>query len=166
MSLDNIQLPPFLIADLYKDSLVQLDVPSEIKPIVAALDDLKFLGTHQQYITILVNEPNAVHINEQDLSFLVAILQACKLTLADVAILNICQQPTSYQELQSKMQSKTLILFGISTDSVKLPINFPNYQIQQFNQQSYLIAPPLRQLAAQKEEKLLLWGSLKKLFNI
>lgn len=166
MSLDNIQLPAFLIADLYKDCLIQLDTVVENKPSAASAGALKFLGANQQNIAILVKDAQALHINEQDLTFLANILQACKLSINEVAIINTQQQSPSYQDLQTQFNSKVLLLFGIKQDDIGLPINFPNYQIQSFNQQSYLVGPALSIIAAQKDEKMQLWTSLKKLFNV
>jgi hypothetical protein len=47
-----------------------------------------------------------------------------------------------------------------------LPLQFPAYQIQKFNNQVYLAAPALHLLAQDKAEKTKLWNCLKQVFSI
>lgn len=166
MSLDNIQLPSIVIQDLYKNSLVDLNntkaVTEEIKSAV-----LPFLGNNQKRICIVVNDENALYLSDDLLNFLLGILAACKLSMADVALVNAAKNKTiDYAFLQEQLNAETVLMFGVTALQMQLPMQFPFYQIQQFNNQAYLTAPELQKLQEDKAEKMKLWNSLKQLFSI
>ena len=78
MSLNDIRLTASLIADLYPDVLIeQLGQKRVQRPV-------NFLGRNEKNILIVSNEKDAVYLTEQQLAFLMAILEACRLGLADV----------------------------------------------------------------------------------
>ncbi len=166
MSLDNIQLPPIVLQDLYKKSLVDLN---NNKPVAVTLKDegLPYLGKNGKNICIVVADENALHLSDDLLNFLVGILGACKLTMADVAITNYSKNTSlDYSSLQTELHAEICLLFGVTPAQLQLPLTFPLYQIQKFNNQQYLAALPLQQLQQDKAEKTKLWNSLKILFNI
>src|SRR5271169_6344375 len=87
MSLNNIQLPGFLIEEWYSDKLIVLPaVTSPAGP--STTSPLKCLGNNRRHITILVNASGSPFLPDNQLTFLTKILEACRLTLADVAIVN------------------------------------------------------------------------------
>lgn len=166
MSLDNIQLPSIVIQDLYKNSLVDLNnnkaVTEEIKSAA-----LPFLGNNQKRICILVNDEKALYLSDELLNFLLGILAACKLSMADVALVNAAKNnKLDYTFLQEQLNAETVLLFGVTALQMQLPMQFPFYQIQKFNNQAYLTAPELQKLQEDKAEKMKLWNSLKQLFSI
>ena len=115
---------------------------------------------------MVVNTSEAVHLSDIELQFLTNMLTACKLSLADVAIVNINQQPASYKELISMHKSKIALLFDIEPAAFGLPMSFPFYQIQPFANCSFLYTPSLHEIEKDKIEKSKLWVSLRRLFNI
>jgi hypothetical protein len=167
MSLDNIQLPAFVIADLYTKHLFSLDSTQQASQLIKPENSQKppFLGNNQKLITLLVQQPTHLHLADADLERLTNILTACKLSIADVAVVNLNNQPLDYLQVTTHFTPSIIICFGVSPQVIGLPINFPTYQIQNFNNQKYLYSAPLAQLV-NKQEKLLLWGALKTLFNV
>ncbi|MFT3910607.1 MAG: hypothetical protein QM737_14370 [Ferruginibacter sp.] len=167
MSLDNFQLPPFLAGELYRNSLVDLDSKQLKNKSLKGADNLLYLGSNKKNILLIVNEENAVYLPEDDLNFLIDILTACKLSLADTALINCHKNPgISYKTLQKHFKPETIICLDIDLASLEFPLEFPNYQVQQYNNQSYLAAPSLKKLASDKQEKIQLWNCLKKIFSI
>jgi len=84
-----------------------------------------------------------------------------------VAVLNKVKQPgLNYEAINKELQAEVILLFGVQPDQLELPLQFPNYQIQKYNNQQYLCAPGLQLLQKEKEEKLKLWNCLKQLFTI
>jgi hypothetical protein len=168
MSLDNIQLPASVIQDLYKNSLVLSDVIKARKPeILSASASFNILGNNQQKILILVSDSETLYLPDEQLNFLMGILTACKLTMQDVAILNIEKnKDVSYTNLAGTLKAEKVILFGVETSTISLPLQFPFYQIQAYNNQVYLCAPSLTVLQNDKAEKTKLWLCLKQLFSI
>ena len=64
------------------------------------------------------------------------------------------------------MKAEKIFLFGLGADALALPLQFPHYQVQQFNNQVYLSSVALNELQANKDEKMKLWNSLKKIFSL
>ena len=161
MSLNNIQLQPQLMADLYKHSLLQSSTTSvPDSPIV------KYLGKNQKNIMVIVQQPSVPFLKDEELSFLTSVLSACKLSIADIAILNCNGIPVESLEMAIEADAKTVILFGIDPLSIGLPINFPFFQLQQFNKRMYLYSPSLEEIENDKALKIKLWNALKNLFGI
>jgi hypothetical protein len=165
MSLDNIQLPIQVITDLFKNSLVDLD-GEQIKTTNKSNNTISFLGNNDKQIAILVNEPEAIYLKEDELNLLLNILNACKLTMADIAVINLDKTTTNYKQLQEDLLAKIILLIGVSTQDIALPLDFPMYKIQGYNNQQYISSVSLQQLLNDKAEKGKLWLSLKTLFSV
>ena len=76
MSLDNFQIPPTLLPELYKDSLIVLD-DKQSNPEKLKEKKVYFLGDNLKNILILVNNLEILHLNDDDLRFFTGILTAC-----------------------------------------------------------------------------------------
>ena len=128
------------------------------------------MGDNQKKITILLKDSSAVHVADESLQFLTAILAACKLNMGDVAIVNTANQAINYAQIKTELQPKTIILFDINAASIALPFEVPQYQVQQYDNSTLLFSAPLQSMLvktdAAKLEKGKLWNALKKTFNI
>ncbi len=192
-SFGKIQLPDFLLVDLFKDNLVLYDdkitskeavVIEEEKPIVATITSpiipIKkqeiiaskkwFLGDNKKQILILVKDAEAVYLRDEWLQFLTNILGACKLNIGDVAIVNYANNPINFTALNEQLNPQFYLLFDVASQDIQLPFTVPNYQLQKFGNTTFLLAPSLALMQgnteAVKMEKSRLWLSLKKVFNI
>jgi len=163
MSLDNIQLPALVLHDLFKNSLVDLNTDNAVLSPEKA-GTLVFLGGNQHKVAILVCDPEALHLSDQSLNFLLGILSACKLSMADVALLNCYKQTVGYELLEEQLGAEKILLFGIGAEQLSLPLQFPNYQSQKYNGRIYLAAPELPVIEQDKSEKMKLWNCLKSIF--
>ena len=130
----------------------------------------KFLGKNGKKITILVQSPGTPFLPDNQLTFLTKILEACRMNIGDVAIVNAATAPVNITAIKQQLQPTVLLLFGLEPTSIKLPINFPEFKVQPYDNCSYLSAPPLTRLVQQSEESKLLksklWVCLKTLFNV
>jgi hypothetical protein len=128
----------------------------------------KTLGNNKQQITVVVNCPNDVYVPEADLAFLTKMLGACKLNMADVAIVNYATASIAIDRLKTQLQPKSLLLLGVEPGDIQLPISFPPFKEQPYAGTTYLFTPALSQLNQETEEaKLLkrqLWDCLKRMF--
>jgi hypothetical protein len=166
MSLDNIQLPSIVLQDLYKKTLVDLN---NNKPAGTQIKkgSVSFLGDNEQNICIVVADENNLHLTDDLLNFLQGVLGACKLTMADIALVNTKKNnDITYEILQKELKAEVCLLFGVTPAQIHLPLTFPLYQIQKFNNQQYLAVLPLQQLQQDKAEKGKLWLCLKTIFNL
>ena len=165
MSLDSIELSPAIICGLFKTSLV------EVKDAVAVqsppASSINILGKNGKHITIVVNNSDAAFLQDEELNFLLGILGACKLNMDDVGIINIAKHPAAdYKTIVAELDAKTVLLFDVMPEAIKLPLAFPYYQVQQYNGLTYLSAPSLAALQHDKVEKTKLWNCLKQIFSI
>ena len=175
MDLNNIELPASAIVELYPFSLIgskavceeKIKEPREAHTGIRTEAQWKWLGDNKKNILVMSGAVDAVDISDKELNFLTGILGACKLTLADVAIVNRHAYPAaSYKEFISFFKSKIVFLFDIEPAAFGLPMNFPAYQIQAFDGSSFLFSPSLKDLENDKSEKTKLWISLKRMFNL
>lgn len=182
MDSDKIRLPDFLIADLYKSSLVDPDAFSGSKKILAdnelpaeaeaasSINKINYFGGNLKNVIIVVKEPNKVHLNKEDLTFLTNILKACQLTTADIAIINIAGQEVTFTAIKEQLGAPQIVLFDVEPSLIKLPFVIPPFQVQNFAGTSIMLAPALSALNKPGIEgrllKTKLWNGLKQLFNI
>lgn len=170
MSLNDISLPPSVLAGLFHHSLIQSDEP--VPKTLPVNEDIpstpwKWLGENKKNIAIVVNYDSAVHLPDNALQFLTNMLTACNLGIADTAIININSYPSlNYKEITTQLKSKNVFLFNVDPASFGLPLNFPHFQVQSFDSVSYLFTPSLETMENDKLLKSKLWVSLKKIFGI
>ncbi len=196
MKLEKNTLPDFLLADLFKTNLVLID--NEIEPrrknntnvkggsadeMILVSEKLEkpadiplhnkpfsYLGNNHQHISIIVNDPSCIHLDDAMLQILSAILTACKLNLADVAIINTHHQQVTDAIIRKELQPAVVLLFGVETTAIDLPFSIPEYKVQPFNNCSYVQSAPLQKMAGTttdaRMEKSKLWLCLKDLFKI
>lgn len=191
MDINHIHLTTGQVAVLYKDTLVANDkegvpvsakvteMPKEqipakkesspsVSPETVTADQVfRFLGNNKEKVLILVDYPHISFLPDERLNFLTGILTACKLSLEDVAILNLQQYPgTSYKNLIGFFQCSRMLLFGKEPGSVSLPVDFPSFQLQSFNGCTYHWCPSLDELEKERTLKMKLWNNLKQLFQL
>lgn len=166
MDINNIELTPATIISLFKNSLYMEESRAEGK-VKEEKTVFKYLGQNNKKIILLVNYADAAFLPDKQLEFLTSVLTACKLSLADVAIINSSNAgDISYKSLSKELQMQFAILFGINPSSLSLPVDFPVYQVQSFSNCTYLYSDSLEAMAADKELKTKLWLCLKKIFGI
>jgi hypothetical protein len=184
MDINHIELTPASLAGLYKRHLVESGtstappvepvtrpVPSSTEIPVqedkAMITGIKSLGSNARHVLVLVNHPETVFLPDAELKFLTGILAACKLNLADVAIVNLYHHPgTGYKELLSYFNCKQALLFGLEPTAIGLPLSFPEFQLQAFNGTTYHWSPELSKMENDRTLKTRLWNNLKIVFTL
>ena len=128
----------------------------------------KILGNNKKQITVVVNCLNDVFVPEADLQFLTKMLGACKLNMADVAIVNHATAAVAIDSVKVQLQPKYVLLFGVEPGTTQLPISFPSFKEQPYAGTTYLFTPALSELNLETEEakvlKRKLWDCLKRIF--
>lgn len=146
--------------------------PSEpaAPPAPAEPSGYKILGSHRRKVTIIVDSPGSAFLPDDQLNFLTKILEACRMNIGDVAIVNHHTTPVAITALRQQLQPSVILIFGLEPTAIRLPINFPVFKLQPYDQCTYLSAPPLQQLVGNSTDgKLLkskLWVCLKTLFDV
>ena len=166
MSLENIHLSEKILLELYKNVLV-LDKFVTTDKSASNKTAFKFLGDNQKRITILINNTESGILSDKDFNFLAGILNACRLNMSDVAIVNLHNvNEKNYVAINNATNPVTVFMFGIDQLEIGLPIQFPHFQPQPYNNVTYLCAPELDILREDRLLKSKLWVSLKALFDL
>ena len=161
MSLNHIHLTPQLLANLYTDTLIE----SYATVMPDQTYHYQSLGGNKKNILIVVAKQNQPFLPDNELQFLTSILSACKLSLADIALVNLDRlKEKGHQQLIDHFKSKFILLFNVEPLQFGLPIHFPPFQIQEFSKCIYMFAPDLQQIEMDKQLKKNLWIALKDLF--
>jgi DNA polymerase III psi subunit len=151
---------------LHNDVLIALFKDSFLVDLSANKVDLQQETTEPKFFEVLVFHHHAeTELPSSQLSLLEAIFNACKLNTTQVIIYSKNHTNTTpLNTLLEKHKSQKIILFGVDPAAVGLPIHFPVFQIQQYQQAQYLHAPSLTELENDKNLKIQLWQKLKQLF--
>jgi len=160
---ETIKLPIAVLSTLFSNCLVDLKNPDTAsnKPAASATEALTSLPVD----TVVVSLAEGKELPSQQLDFLNNIMKACKLEQAHYTIIaNRQDELPDYKATFSQFKQKQLILFGIAPAAIGLPINFPHFQVQSFQEVRYLAAPTLDAIEADKALKMQLWQCLKQLF--
>ena len=171
MSLQDLQLPAALLAELYSTCLIEPGVGHATKNETAKVDKQATLslGGNAKRISIFVADSSHVFINDEELAWLQKMLQACNLTLGDVAIVNIHSQKISITGVRKELSPARVLLLGPTPSDLELPFNFPQFKMQEHDRCIYLAAPSVHTLNQEnKDAKVLkskLWVSLQKFFE-
>lgn len=174
MNLNQIHLPASVIANLYRNSLIEtednvLNGNDHVlrKTNGKSANQWKYLGENKKNILIIVDYENAVYLPDEELSFLTNMLTACHLSLADVAIVNKSHyEEVDYKALIAQFSSKIIFLFGIDPVSFGMPVSFPHYQVQAFAKTTFLFTPSLEETRKDDLLKSKLWVCLRRIFGI
>jgi hypothetical protein len=130
----------------------------------------KFLGNNRKQVAIVVHSPGTPFLPDNQLQFLTKILEACRMNIGDIAIVNAASAPVAITALRQQLSPTVVLLFGLEPVALKLPINFPVFRLQPYDACTYLSVPALSLLVQNSEESKLLksklWICLKTLFNV
>jgi hypothetical protein len=163
MSLDNIQLSDQTCAILFSHNLIE-DQASNGEPESQEKIKIDCLGENQKHVLFLVNDPSNKFLGDEEMEMLLKLIAACKLSMADIALVNFQSNRIHYRQLNVQFNPKKILIFGVSTAELELPFEIPYFQVQQFQQQFYLTAPSLKDLLDNTDLKKELWISLQKIF--
>jgi len=136
------------------ENITLVEEPAEAMELV---QPLAYKGGNEKGILILVEDSTDEFLNESDLAYLLKILGAVKLSLADIALVNV-HRSKNYAELDYNQA-----LVFTANHSFKLP-NPTKYSPTQLEGLQILLADPLNQIAASVELRKALWGSLKAIY--
>jgi len=152
-------LPSFLIESLYRNSLIMEHTLNQ---------DIQVANTKVDKRNILVVVYSTeITLNEKQTLFLQSILKACKLDISTVNIISTGSPHFGdYKQLISTFGAEKCLLFGLEPSAIQLPMNFPSFQIQSYQNQQFIWAPSLEELENNKTQKITLWNSLQKIFQI
>ncbi|HEY5368901.1 MAG TPA: hypothetical protein VIJ75_07910 [Hanamia sp.] len=163
MSLDNIRLSKKERQLFFAKNLIETTQSNHLNEISKEIE-IKNLGENLQQILFLVTNSENQFLPDEEMNLLSNLILACKLSMADIALVNTYNTSFNYTELDHHFHPKKILMFGIPTSELGLPFTIPFFQIQQFREQLYVTSPPLKDYLNNKNLKKDLWECLQKLF--
>lgn len=163
MSINTIQISKKAVGILFAKSLV------EARPEKKATDQkiknkLKSLGGNKKKILFLITDSQSKFLPDPQMDLLSNLLTACKLNMEDIALVNYGDRSFNYHQILEHFHPKKILMFGIDPSALELPFTIPHFQIQSFQDQLYVSAPPFNHFLDNKDLKKELWKCLQKLF--
>jgi hypothetical protein len=174
--LHDIKLPFAVIADLYRDHLVLLtdDIPhkTEQPPESQSVDnkEIHHAGANKKNIVLLVKHEFIRDIPDAENTFLNKMLEACKMSMEDVALVPGARKDHNAAHLKEVFKPTGMILFGLRAEDIDLPLRFPDFKLQSYDDTVYLQVPDLKMFTENTEESKVLkgklWTCLKSFFKL
>ncbi len=176
MSLNDIVLPQSVIAEIYKNNLVEMTGEKKANLLNTAgsteknVVPLQYLGKNLKNILVFVNYPDDVFLPEKELEFLSKILVACKLDIGDIAIINTAKQPLNSIEYINGLYPKSIIVFGESLTNIVTYSDTGFFIPVYVKEIEVMTAPELEKFSMptveSKHLKSKLWLSLQQFFKL
>ncbi|MFY0253685.1 hypothetical protein ACDQ55_06985 [Chitinophaga sp. 30R24] len=165
MSLEQIRLDPVFLAKIFTQPII----PGKSTPAAAVekeLPKVKFLGENQKNIALFIQNENQAYLNEELFNLLTNILNACKLGMQDVSLMNVSHYPAlTFTDWQSAVKITRSVVFGITPEQLGLS-DIPAYQLVTVNGTTLLFSDELSVIGSDKQLKARLWAGLKQLLGI
>jgi hypothetical protein len=162
-SLNDIKLSPEMLSAFYGRSLVSAVDHTAVKALREDQVAIRFLGNNARNITILVRNPGHSFMPEAELNFLTKMLEACRMNIGDVAIVNLAEFDHALGHLVARLSPSQVISFGARPGK----LHFSQHREQQVD---ILDAPSLAEMLGETNEarqmKSKLWVTLKQIFNL
>ncbi len=157
---DNLTLSQTALENLYGSSLYLVEEQvSRPRPKDRTVPEKKLMA-------VITSQPLSAETDPATFNFLSGIVQACRIPVAEVLILNAQQDEINFKYIQDHQPSPIVLMFDITPGDMGLPVYFPHFQLQQYSGVTYLSAPDLATLQTDKLLKSKLWLCLKTHFSI
>lgn len=165
MSLEQFQLDPYFLAKIFTQPII----PGESMPaavVEKVVPKVKYLGENQKNIALFIQNENEAYLNDELFNLLTNILNACKLGMQDVSLLNVSHYPSlAFPDWQAAVKIMRGVVFGIAPEQFGLS-DIPLYQLVTVNGTTLLFSDELSLIGTDKVLKARLWAGLKQLLGI
>ena len=166
MSLEKFQPTIEMLTEFYNNSVLILDDKQTITDSVE-IEKPRFLGQFSKQILILVSHQHNQYLPDSEMELLTAILSACKMSFADIALINSAKLEISDKsELITFMNPKVVICFGVVDFLIQGIDPTRQFHIQTSFDKQFIHVPSLTDLSKDAAAKKTLWQSLKTIFGI
>jgi len=145
------------VKELVTEEIEEQNIVEEPKVELTPPKPPAYKGANKRSILILVEDANSEFLNENDFTYLMKILGAVKLTIEDIALVNVTKT-NNYAGLEF-----TNAIVFTSNHSLQVS-NTTKYIPSVLSNQKILLADPLDQIAASVELRKALWDALKSIF--
>ena len=163
MSLNKLNIPGIILAEMYQNELVLL---REKRTTVTGEAVSEAVAEDIKEVLIVLEEALPGPAGEQSIGIISKILAACKWRMADTSIINITGAPVTWNQLKQQGIPRICILFGAAPQNIDLPVVFPEFRVHTLGETQFLYCPPPEQIEQDKLLKSKLWLCMKELFKV
>lgn len=165
MALEQEQLDPYFLAKIFTQPIIP-GKNTPVAPVEKPAVKLKFLGENQKNIGLFIQNENEAYLNDDLFNLLTNILNACKLGMQDVALLNVASAPgTPFPVYQEQLGLRQCVFFGVAPEQAGLA-DIPPYQLVSVSGSMLFFSDTLAVIGQDKVLKAKLWAGLKQLLGI
>lgn len=162
MSLKNISLDPYLIAQLFNTPIVS----PETKAVKSKMPPLSFLGGNKKKITVFINNETNPWLPDDLFQLLTNILQACRLSMDDIALVNAHQnKERKLSDYIHELQPVKIIFLG-EYFGEWLNSSLTKNNIGKLEKCDSLWSFSLKEMQTNQQAKKVFWQNLQLLFNL
>ncbi len=165
MGFETIQLTGQQIEELYSSHLVITEKTVKPKPeTISNPTATGITGKNKKQFVWVVNEPGYPFLSDADFQFLSEVVNACKMNMDDMALVNIAQNNMDFEQTVTELQPKILIVSFL--DRNWIPLNKEAYTLQQEENFQLYITEELQIIRNDKVKKSKLWLALKQMLSL
>lgn len=166
---------------IYQEDLFMINEPQELNEGIAENADseqpmqeefvekvnetpvVKFLGSNNKGILILVSDTENDFLNQHKLGFLMKIIESgLKYSKSDIALVNCLRFP--YHQIFDEVHHTSIIAFG--PHKTELLDGQPKYQVVDHDGIKIIVADDLGEIENDREKKMQLWKALQRMFEL
>jgi hypothetical protein len=177
MGINELKLTPELITAWYPDILVtsrnQAPADENVKSRNSQQSQTiveSYLGKNLRSLCVLVESPDDVFMPGEQLVFLQKILAACKYSLDDIALINICRNPVTMDDLKNQFHPDIIFLWGNLPVIAGFPEPMPDLTVTTWGNIKLLYVAQADIMSKDGSEaqalKRILWNVLQKMFSL
>lgn len=163
MSLKAVEIDPYLLAGLYPQPMIpRMDRQESEEPETRPVP---FLGKNLRQVLLVVQNPDQAFVAENIFTMLSKLLNACGLSMEDVALVNKAHlQEKESERLVQQFNPHKVILFG--TRLPGLSENQPRNKPWDEGGMELLYTDTLEAMDLDPELKMPFWIAVKRFFNL
>ena len=169
--MEKIKLSQETLPDLYKNNLVLIDdhefneTPSPSIHDTSTTSANIHTGGYQKKILWIHEEPDHPFLSDDDHEMITKILDACKLSWQEIALVNMSNISKSIKNVLNDYSPNFLIL--TLPDQIHLFETYRSiYSVVRTSSETILITDRLKDIRQNKDLKIKLWHSLKEMFEL
>ena len=165
MGFETIQLTGQQIEELYSSHLVIIEKTGSPKPETMSKPvGTGITGKNKKQFVWVVNEAGYPFLSDEDFQFLSEVVNACKMNMDDIALVNIAQNNLGFEQTITELQPKIMIVSFL--DRNWIPANKEAYTLQQEENFQFYITEELQVIRNDKVKKSKLWLALKQMLGL
>ncbi len=164
MDLNKVVFSKEQVSELYGTQLVA-SIGSET--IVSGAKDeqrITFKGKNKKNIVWLIEVHDHLFLNDTDFQFLTKVIEACRLNLDDIALVNINDVSNDLELIINQLNPVLLLVSGVSIN--KVAFSTPQYNIEQKTDYTLFITDSVEDMRNDAVKKSKLWVGLKQILSI